>query len=423
MKILVIGSGGREHALVWKIKQSPLVDDIYCAPGNPGIAALAETVAINTNEVKRLAQFARDKSIDLTVVGPEDPLVNGIVDDFTENGLNIFGPSKAAAQLEGSKVFAKNMMRKYHIPTAAYEVFSSYQQSLRYLEQGIDFPVVIKASGLAAGKGVLICQNKQEARKALHSIMEARIFGAAGDEIVIEEFLTGNEVSIFALCDGTNYLLLSPSQDHKKVFDGDRGKNTGGMGAYAPTPIADEPFINKISKTVIVPTLRAMISEGMPYKGLLYFGLILTTNGPQVLEYNCRFGDPETEVVLPLLASDLVPLLVATTDGTLDQFSAEFFPEYAIDVVLASGGYPGRYEKGKPISGLETIDKDILVFHAGTSNTEGKLITSGGRVLNIISRGKDFINTRDKLYQNIKKIHFDGMHYRKDIGYRVMDMV
>jgi phosphoribosylamine--glycine ligase len=423
MKILVIGSGGREHALVWKIKQSPLVDDIYCAPGNPGIAALAETVAINTNEVKRLAQFARDKSIDLTVVGPEDPLVNGIVDDFTENGLNIFGPSKAAAQLEGSKVFAKNMMRKYHIPTAAYEVFSSYQQSLRYLEQGIDFPVVIKASGLAAGKGVLICQNKQEARKALHSIMEARIFGAAGDEIVIEEFLTGNEVSIFALCDGTNYLLLSPSQDHKKVFDGDRGKNTGGMGAYAPTPIADEPFINKISKTVIVPTLRAMISEGMPYKGLLYFGLILTTKGPQVLEYNCRFGDPETEVVLPLLASDLVPLLVATTDGTLDQFSAEFFPEYAIDVVLASGGYPGRYEKGKPISGLETIDKDILVFHAGTSNTEGKLITSGGRVLNIISRGKDFINTRDKLYQNIKKIHFDGMHYRKDIGYRVMDMV
>jgi phosphoribosylamine--glycine ligase len=422
MKILVIGSGGREHALVWKIKQSPLVTEIYCAPGNPGMATLAKTIAINPNDFTSLVKFARDKAIDLTVVGPEDPLVNGIVDYFTGKGLKIFGPDKAAAQLEGSKVFAKNIMQKYNIPTAAYRVFSSFQQASHYLDQGIDFPVVIKASGLAAGKGVLICQNKIESQKALQSIMDARIFGSAGDEVVVEEFLSGNEVSIFALCDGNNYLLLSPSQDHKKVSEGDRGKNTGGMGAYAPTPIANETFIKEISKTIIVPSLQAMLSEGIPYKGLLYFGLIVTNKGPMVLEYNCRFGDPETEVVLPILASDLVPLLVATTEGALNTYPVEFFPEYAIDVVLASGGYPDSYEKGKPITGLENLDTDIMVFHAGTSNKEGKLITSGGRVLNIIARGKNFIDTRNNLYQNINKIHFDGMQYRKDIGYRVLDL-
>lgn len=422
MKILVVGSGGREHALVWKIRQSPLVTKVYCAPGNPGISALSEIIPIKASDIQGLAGFAEENAIDLTVVGPEDPLVNGIVDYFNSRGLTIFGPDKAAAQLEGSKAFAKNIMQKYNIPTADYRVFTSYQDAKTYLDQGIRFPVVVKASGLAAGKGVLICQDILAAQSALKSIMDERVFGSAGEEVVIEEFLTGNEVSIFALCDGKNHLLLSPSQDHKKVGEGDQGKNTGGMGAYAPTPIADEKFSNQITRTIIEPSLQAMVEEGIPYKGLLYFGLILTKNGPQVLEFNCRFGDPETEVVLPLLSSDLVPLLMAAIDGTLHQRKVEFFPGYAIDVVLASGGYPGAYEKGKPISGLQDMDEDILIFHAGTAQTNDRLVTSGGRVLNIVARGDDFLKLRKRLYQNIEKIHFDRMHFRKDIGFRVLDM-
>ena len=314
MKILVVGSGGREHALVWKIRQSPLVTKVYCAPGNPGISALSEIIPIKASDIQGLAGFAEENAIDL---------VNGIVDYFNSRGLTIFGPDKAAAQLEGSKAFAKNIMQKYNIPTADYRVFTSYQDAKTYLDQGIRFPVVVKASGLAAGKGVLICQDILAAQSALKSIMDERVFGSAGEEVVIEEFLTGNEVSIFALCDGKNHLLLSPSQDHKKVGEGDQGKNTGGMGAYAPTPIADEKFSNQITRTIIEPSLQAMVEEGIPYKGLLYFGLILTKNGPQVLEFNCRFGDPETEVVLPLLSSDLVPLLMAAIDGTLHQRKVE----------------------------------------------------------------------------------------------------
>jgi phosphoribosylamine--glycine ligase len=421
MNILVIGSGGREHALVWKINQSPLVKKIYCAPGNPGTAGLAENVGIGVNDFKALADFAVRSKIDLTVVGPEDPLVNGIVDYFLKRGLNIFGPRKKAAQLEGSKVFSKKIMEKYHIPTAAYQVFTIFDEALAYLNQNITYPIVIKASGLAAGKGVLICHHRDEAQQALQLIMKQQIFGAAGDQVIIETFLTGNEVSIFALCDGNHYLLLSPSQDHKKVFEGDQGKNTGGMGAYAPTPVITASLMNAIKSSIIAPTLNAMISEEMPYSGLLYFGLILTDSGPQVLEYNCRFGDPETEVVLPLLTTDLVPLLLAATDGTLMQHTVKFLSAYAVDVVLASGGYPDAYEKGKKISGLEILPGDILVFHAGTTANEGRVVTSGGRVLNIVATGKDFMQTRAYLYQNIEKIHFDGMHFRRDIGFRVID--
>ena len=422
MKIMVIGSGGREHALVWKVKQSPLVKTVYCAPGNPGTAALAENIGIGVNDFAALADFAMHTKIDLTLVGPEEPLVNGIADYFSNKGLKIFGPDKKAAQLEGSKVFSKSIMEKYHIPTAACRLFSVFEEATHYIDQKITFPLVIKASGLAAGKCVLICQSKVEAQQALRSMMKERIFGQAGDQVIIEDFLTGNEVSIFALCDGDHYLLLSPSQDHKKVFEGDQGKNTGGMGAYAPTPLVNDSHMEQIKKTIIAPTLSAMQSEEAPYRGLLYFGLILTDDGPQVLEYNCRFGDPESEVVLPLLASDLVPLLYAAVEGTLKQQTVQFFSEYAVDVVLSSGGYPDGYEKGKEIAGLNELPDDILVFHAGTAVKEGKLVTAGGRVLNMVAIGNDFMKTRHYLYQNIQKVHFDKMHFRRDIGFRVINL-
>jgi phosphoribosylamine--glycine ligase len=422
MNILIIGGGGREHALVWKVKQSPLVKSVYCAPGNPGTAALAENIDIDVNDFAALADFAMRTKIDLTVVGPEDPLVKGIVDYFSKKRLTIFGPDKKAAQLEGSKVFSKTIMENYHIPTAAYRVFTVFEQAAHYIDQVITYPLVVKASGLAAGKGVVICQNKAEAQHALRSIMQERVFGTAGDQVIIEDFLTGNEVSIFALCDGSHYLLLSPSQDHKKVFEGDQGKNTGGMGAYAPTPLVNNAVIEQIKKTIIAPTLSAMQSEEAPYRGLLYFGLILTDKGPKVLEYNCRFGDPETEVVLPLLENDLVPLLLAATEGTLKQHTVQFLSKYAIDVVLSSGGYPEVYEKGKEISGLNRIPDDMLVFHAGTALKGGKLVTSGGRVLNMVAIGADFMKTRDYLYQHIQSVHFDKMHFRRDIGFRVLNL-
>ncbi len=420
MKVLVIGSGGREHALVWKIAQSPLVKKMYCAPGNPGIGELAENVSIAASDIKRLLGFAKDNNIDLTVVGPEDPLADGIVDIFEDAGLKIFGPNKTAARLEGSKAFSKKMMKKYKIPTAVYQTFTSSVDALIYLKFIQKFPIVLKASGLAAGKGVLICQNLQEAVAGTNLIMKDKAFGSAGDEIIIEEFLEGEEVSIFALVDGEHYKLLSPSQDHKRVFDNDQGKNTGGMGAYAPAPLATATFISDVEQKIINPTIEALKKEGSPYKGLLYFGIIVTESEPKVLEYNCRFGDPETEVVLPLLESDLVPLMLATIDGTIQNQSLKFKTGYAIDVVLASGGYPDSYEKGKIIHGLDSADNDTIIFHAGTKLSGNDIVTSGGRVLNIVTVGEDFKQTQEQVYKNVEKISFEGGHYRKDIGNRAL---
>jgi phosphoribosylamine--glycine ligase len=418
MKVLVIGSGGREHALVWKIKQSDQVEKIFCTPGNPGTAELAENIDISPLDFVKLAAFVKDRKIDLTVVGPEDPLVEGIVDYFGDRGLKIFGPSKNAARLEGSKHFSKELMKKYQIPTADFKVFSSPEKARDYIEKEANFPLVLKASGLAAGKGVLICQSQEEVLIGIKRIMEDKAFGSAGENIVIEEFLDGEEVSIFAISDGNDYLLLSPAQDHKKVFEGDQGENTGGMGAYAPAPVASPEFIDKIKPEIIDRTFEAMCSEGMPYKGLLYFGLIITNEGPKVLEYNCRFGDPEAEVILPLLKSDLVTLMTASIEGTIGKQSIQLYSEYALDVVLASGGYPKSYEKERVIKGLESLDPNILVFHAGTKSYNNNLLTNGGRVLNIVAKAENFLFLTDFLYKNVAKIKFDGVHYRKDIGYR-----
>jgi phosphoribosylamine--glycine ligase len=417
MKVLIAGSGGREHALVWKIAQSPLVQKIYCAPGNPGIAQIAECIPIKVSDQNALLEFAKNNTIDLTVVGPEDPLVEGIVDTFSQAGLKIFGPSRRAAQLEGSKEFAKELMRENNIPTASFKSFSSYKSAQSYLKTLKKYPVVLKASGLAAGKGVLICDTQEDALKSLADLMDKRIFGPAGDIVVVEEFLEGEEVSIFTITDGSDYLLLSSAQDHKKALDGDQGKNTGGMGAYAPAPLADEKFLNTVRKQIIIPTLNAMQKMGCPFKGLLYFGLMLTETGPKVLEYNVRFGDPETEVVLPLLENDLVSLMLASINGTVGEEKIKNRPGYAFDVVLASGGYPGSYEKGKVIDGMDRVDDNILIFHAGTNLQNDKIVTSGGRVLNIVAVAERFTEARAQVYQNLEKIRFEKMHYRTDIGY------
>jgi phosphoribosylamine--glycine ligase len=420
MKVLVIGNGGREHALVWKIAQSEQVSKIFCAPGNPGTELIAENISISSMDFENLIRFAKNNHIYLTVVGPEDPLVSGIVNLFEQEGLKIFGPDENAAQLEGSKTFAKNLMQKYDIPTAAYQSFTSAKDAKSYITEKAIFPLVLKASGLAAGKGVLICPSENEALEGIKLIMDTRAFGAAGDSMIVEDFLEGEEVSIFAMTDGRDYLLLSPAQDHKKVFDDDRGKNTGGMGAYAPAPIATTALIEQVKSSIIGPTLKAMQSEGKPYKGLLYIGVIITKDGPKVLEYNCRFGDPETEIILPLLKSDLVPLMLATIEGNIKDHTIHLHDGFALDVVLASGGYPDHYEKGKIIMGLNALDPDIFVFHAGTKSTGKQLLTNGGRVLNIVAKGNDFLDLRGFLYKNIKNISFDGMQYRKDIGFRAL---
>jgi phosphoribosylamine--glycine ligase len=420
MKILVIGSGGREHALVWKIAKSPLVSKVFCAPGNPGTAAIGENIPINQMDFDKLLNFVKENEIELTVVGPEDPLVSGIVDIFNDHSLKIFGPDKKAAQLEGSKSFAKDLMQKYDIPTASFNTFDSAPTAKSYLKDKTSYPVVLKASGLAAGKGVLICRTLDEAIDGVTLIMEDKAFGTAGDMLIIEDFLEGEEVSIFALSDGEDYLLLSPAQDHKKALDGDQGKNTGGMGAYGPAPLATKALIDLVRSQIIDPTFKAMISEGIPYKGLLYFGLILTEDGPKVLEYNCRFGDPEAEVILPLLESDIVDLMLETIEGGIKRHTVNLFNGYALDVVLASGGYPDTYEKGKVISGLNSLDPDILVFHAGTKIQDNRLTTSGGRVLNIVAKGSNFLQLRDVIYRNIERISFERMQYRKDIGYRAL---
>lgn len=417
MKVLVIGSGGREHALVWKITQSQKVSQIYCAPGNAGISKLVQCVNINADSIEKLVDFAQEEKIDLTVVGPELPLSNGIVNEFNRKGLRIFGPSKKATEIESSKVFSKYLMKKYNIPTANYEVFQNNEKAFNYIKKQT-FPLVIKADGLAAGKGVFIVKDLLQARNALDALMKEKKFGEAGRQVIIEEFLEGEEVSILAFCDGKTVVPMVSSQDHKKIFDNDRGLNTGGMGAYSPVPFYLNEFKKKILEGILKPTLKGLQSEGREYKGVLYAGLILTKQGPKVLEFNARFGDPETQVVLPRLKTDLIDILNAVIEGTLHKINIEWNNNAAVCVVMASGGYPGKYHKGKVISGLERLEKmkDIIVFHAGTKLQDDKIITSGGRVLGITAWDETISKAKERAYKGVKEIYFKDMYYRKDIA-------
>jgi len=418
MKILIIGSGGREHALGWKIKQSPLVDKIYFAPGNPGTKEIGENILIEVTDIQRLLKFAKNKKIDLTVVGPETPLVLGISDAFRKEKLKIIGPSKKASQIEASKTFAKELMKKYKIPTAEYFAFNNFDNAKSYLQKA-KYPLVIKADGLSLGKGVSICKNRKEAEKFLNLLMVDKIFGGSGEKIIIEECLYGQEVSFMVITDGKDFLSFSSSQDHKRLNENNQGPNTGGMGAYAPVPFVDKKLLKQIEKEIVVPTIKAMAKEGCLYQGILYPGLILTREGPKVLEYNCRFGDPETQPLMMQLESDLVEIFIAQQKNKLKNKKLVFKKGFSVGVVLASAGYPGDYKKGDQIVGLDKIiDKDIQVFHAGTKEENKKIITNGGRVLSITSHDNLLTEAIKKTYQQIgkKAIHFKGMQFRKDIG-------
>ncbi len=421
MKILVIGGGGREHALVWKIAQSPFVEKIYCAPGNAGIKQLAESVPIAAADIEALLHFARKQKIDLTVVGPEEPLVDGIVDEFEAQGLTIFGPTKKAAEIEGSKAFAKYLLDKYNIPTADCIIFNKYEEAQQYLNDAA-YPTVIKADGLAAGKGTFICQTHDEAESALRSIMAEKVFGHAGDKVVIEEFMSGEEASVLIITNGDHYVCLPPAQDHKAIFDNDEGPNTGGMGAYAPTPVIDPPMLARIREEILEPTIKAMALEGRPYRGVLYAGLMITADGPKVVEFNCRFGDPETQAILPLVKSDLVDMMLRVARGKKLDSEIELYDKWAMCVVLASGGYPGSFEKGKRIFGLEkNFGKEVVIFHAGTrAEEDGLVVTDGGRVLGVTAVADDFYTVREKVYWAVGKITFDKAYYRKDIGAKAL---
>lgn len=418
MKVLIIGSGGREHALAWKCSKSPKVDKIYCAPGNAGIDQLAEIVPLKADQFEELADFAKKNEIDLTIVGMDDPLVGGIVDVFEKKGLRVFGPRKNAAILEGSKAFSKELMRKYDIPTAAYETFSDLEAAKHYLE-GLDkFPVVLKASGLALGKGVLICKDLNSALEGADKIMGKKAFGSAGDEMVVEEFLTGREVSVLAFVDGTHIREMSSAQDYKRAGDGDTGMNTGGMGNISPSPFYTSEVQKFCQEKIFQPTVDAMKAEGREFKGIIFFGLILTEDGPKVLEYNCRFGDPEAQVVLPRMENDLIDVIEACIDGKLDQVELKFRPETCVCLVLASDGYPAAYEKGKRIQGLEAFEglEDAFCFHAGTAFKDGKIVTNGGRVLGITALGKDMADARQRAYEAADLVKFAGKYYRHDIA-------
>jgi phosphoribosylamine---glycine ligase len=419
MRVLVIGGGGREHALVWKISQSPKVTEVFCAPGNAGTATIATNVPIPADQIDQLLQFAEENEIGLTVVGPEQPLVMGIVDRFQEKGLRIFGPSARAAELEGSKAFSKNIMKKYGLLTAEYEIFTSHEKARKYFDEETG-PIVVKASGLAAGKGVILCQNAQEGRDAVDTIMKDKSFGEAGDEVVIEEFLEGPEVSVLAFTDGNTVLLMDSAQDHKAALDGDKGPNTGGMGAYSPAPVFTDILRQKVRDKIMFPLVRAMKAEGRPYKGILYAGLMLTKHGPKILEFNARFGDPETQPLLVRMESDIVPLFEACVDGTLDQCDLQWKQESSVCVVMAAKGYPGSYEKGKEIFELDEAGAlpDVVVFHAGTKLEDGKVLTNGGRVLGVTATGPDTASAIAKAYEAVSKIKWDGIHYRTDIGAR-----
>jgi len=418
INVLVIGSGGREHALCWAIAASPQVNKVYCAPGNAGIADVATCVDIKATEANALIDFARKEKIDLTVVGPEQPLVAGLVDQFTRAKLRAFGPSAAAARLEGSKAFAKEFMRRHHIPTAPFSVFDNFDKAVQFIRK-CDGGLVVKADGLAAGKGVILCKNAEEAEAAVKRVMVERAFGSAGERVVVEGLLSGDELSVMAISDGTRLAIMVPARDHKAVYDGDRGPNTGGMGAYAPAVHLDDPMLAEVVESVLQPTIDGMASEGVPYVGVLYAGLMITDSGPRVLEFNCRFGDPETQVVLPLLKSDLVDVMGATLAGQLDMEPLTWHDEVCVCVVMASRGYPGKHDVGVPISGpLKTEVKDTYRFHAGTTMGPNGPETSGGRVLGVCARAATHESAVAKAYSQVENIHFKGAHYRTDIGLR-----
>ena len=421
MRILVIGGGGREHALVWKLKQSPRVDRLFAAPGNAGIAELAECIDISASEVRRLAEFAASHEIDLTVVGPELPLTLGIVDEFEGRGLRIFGCTQKAAMLEGSKVFAKRLMRKYRIPTGFFQTFFNAEDARRYVQE-VGAPIVVKADGLAAGKGALVCATVPEALDAVKRIMEDRAFGDAGEKVVVEEYLSGEEASFIAFTDGETVLPLASSQDHKPALDNDRGPNTGGMGAYSPAPVVTAEVHRKIMDQVMIPTVRAMAEEGCPFRGVLYAGLMVKDGEPRVLEFNVRLGDPEAQPLLLRLDSDLVPILEAAVDRRLHEVEIAWRPEPAVCVVMAAAGYPGAHDRGKPIAGLRAAARlrDVVVFHAGTALAGGKVVTNGGRVLAVTALGADVAEAIARAYRAVEKIHWEGMHYRTDIGRKAL---
>ena len=418
MRILVIGSGGREHALVWKIKQSKLVDKVFCAPGNGGIAQDAECVDIKAEDIPGLLEFVRKEKIDFTVVGPEVSLAAGIVDEFQNYKLKVFGPNKAASQMEASKVFSKELMAKYKVPTAEFKVFDNAEKAKDHISK-VGAPCVVKADGLAAGKGVVVAKTVEEANKAVDLMLKERAFGDAGNRIIIEECLEGQEASILVITDSREVVVLASAQDHKRVFDNDEGPNTGGMGVYSPAPVVTKELLKEILEKIIYRTVDGLVKEGIEYKGVLYAGVMITKEGPKTLEFNVRFGDPETQAILPRLKSDLVEVMLATAEGKLSRVrNLEWDPRACVTVVLASKGYPGSYEKGKEISGLDEVAKmkEIVVFHAGTRKQGEKIITSGGRVLGVTGLGKTIKEAIANTYQAVAKINFEGMHYRKDIG-------
>lgn len=421
MNVLVIGNGGREHAIVAALSKSPKVDKIYCMKGNAGIAELAELVDVNYCDLKAVGDWVdAHKDVKYTVIAPDDPLALGLADELEGRGHRVFGPNKRAAEIESSKAFAKELMKKYGIPTAKYETFSDYEKALAYVENG-SFPVVLKADGLALGKGVLICENLQQAKDGLKQIMLDKAFGSAGNKVVVEEFLTGKEftpgeeVSVLAFTDGKTIVPMIPSCDHKRAYDGDKGLNTGGMGTFTPCPFYDKEIADEVRNKIMLPTVAAMNAEGRPFKGVLYFGLMRTKEGMKVVEYNSRFGDPETQVVLPMLKTDLMEIFEAVTDERLADIKIEWEEGACVCVVLASGGYPVKYEKGKEIT-IGDLDEGVFLYHAGTKRENGVLKTDGGRVLGVCAKGKTVAEAREKAYANVKKIHFDGMHYRTDIG-------
>ncbi|MFC2041440.1 phosphoribosylamine--glycine ligase [Chloroflexota bacterium] len=416
MKILVIGGGAREHTLVWKLAQSPRVEEIYAAPGNAGTAQLAHNLDISPTDIGSLVKAARDKRIDLTVVGPEAPLAEGIADEFVAGGMAIFGATKRAAEIETSKAFAKELMQKYSIPCARSTTFSEYNRAKEYVQKQIP-PIVVKADGLAAGKGVIVADSTSQALDALSSIMEAKIVGKAGDRVVIEEYLSGREMSSFAFTDSQTVVPMVSACDYKRVYDGDKGPNTGGMGSYSPPHFDTPELARMVTGTVMEPAVKAMNREERPYKGVLYGGLMVSNEGLKVLEFNARFGDPETQVVLPRLKTDLVDIMLAVVNNNLDQINIEWSEDACVGVVMASAGYPGSYKTGFPVNGLDNLDKGIMVFHAGTKlGSDGEVLTSGGRVLTVVAMGRTLAQAREKVYANIPRINFEGCHYRKDVA-------